>query len=431
MFDYSKDDIQNLLFRNTDVIVVASTKENSYRAIKRSKKFSGYIDEAGTYSDIIEKLWFHMHDNKNKITDDYQIFLPKIGEFNEQFSQKINLDIDGAAHAVHVYVCPIEEHEGDYIIIISDLGVAEVEREHAKDSKVKTIEDTYLFSMYVDLNKDLTSGLNVSEISDSDMHYDVKYSEWRMMIVNMIWPEDQALFLEKTDPEYLKTSLKPGKTLSFDCQMKNLEGEYIWVKLIFGRSETINDSDFRFVFMVQNMHEDFMQLFDRVKKLEQLASNDALTGVFNRGRIETELANAIGIFESGNNSLALMMFDIDYFKKINDNFGHVVGDEVLKEFVCRVDDVLKDYGVLLGRWGGEEFVGVCCGKDFDTVCEIAEHVRKSVADKAFEPIGTMTCSVGVAPVSKCDTVKSAIARVDEALYEAKSGGRNCVKAKNI
>lgn len=65
--------------------------------------------------------------------------------------------------------------------------------------------------MLVDLNKDSVSSMNVKELSDDDLHYDVKYSEWRMMIVNAIWPEDQEMFLTVTDPEYLKEHLKPSK----------------------------------------------------------------------------------------------------------------------------------------------------------------------------------------------------------------------------
>ena len=109
--------------------------------------------------------------------------------------------------------------------------------------------------MYVDLIKDSTSSINVSEISKDSMHYEVSYSTWRNTIVNMFLPEDQNLFLERTAPEYLKKTLLPGKTASFDCQMKNLEGVFIWVKLIFSRAQTTNEDDFRFVFMVQNIHQ--------------------------------------------------------------------------------------------------------------------------------------------------------------------------------
>ena len=113
--------------------------------------------------------------------------------------------------------------------------------------KTDTIQNSYLFSMYVDLIKNTTNSVNVAEISTDSINYDVSYSDWRNMIVNMFLPDDQATFMERTNPEYLKQNLKPGKTTSFDCQMKNLEGVFIWVKLIFSRVKT-NDEEFEFVF---------------------------------------------------------------------------------------------------------------------------------------------------------------------------------------
>ena len=103
--------------------------------------------------------------------------------------------------------------------------------------------------MYIDLVHDTTSSISITEISDDTVNASIKYSDWRFMIVNMIWPEDQDQFLRRTDPEYLKKNFTPGRTASFDCMMQNLEGVYIWVKLIFRRMDTTNENDYRFVYM--------------------------------------------------------------------------------------------------------------------------------------------------------------------------------------
>lgn len=427
MKNYTNSEINSVIYDNMDALMVVSSKEDHYRAIKRSETMMSYIEEEGSYKELIEKLMFHLNESGERITDDYQVFLPKMSEFKGRYSRKITMDIDGVKHTMQMLVYPFEESDADYVILLCDLDQSETERNKKTESKVKAMQETYLFSMYVDLNKDSVSGINVSEISNDDMHYDVKYTEWRMMIVNMIWPDDQEQFLTKTDPEYLKSNLKPTKTFSFDCQMKNLEGEYIWVKLIFGRTETTSESDFRFVFMVENIHENAIALINEVKKFEDLASHDALTGVFNHGRIETELSNAIDEMRNKDRTVSLMMFDIDHFKKINDSFGHAVGDEVLKEFVNVIREQLQEYNIVLGRWGGEEFVCVCYDINIDAVKDIAEKVREVIESRAFETIGAMTCSVGLANVNINDTVKDAFIRLDEALYDAKSGGRNCVK----
>lgn len=423
---YSDSEINKVLYSNIDAVLVASSKDNSYRSLKLSGEISKYIAPEGSYKTLIEKLMFHMNNKNVRITDDYLVFLPKMGEFNGKLTKKITVDIEGHKHFIQMLVYPIEKNEGDYVILLFELDKNEFEREEKFENKVKTIQDTYLFSMYADLNNDIVNGINVSEIGEGDMHYTVKYSEWRKMIVNMIWEEDQELFLKKTSPEYLRENLRPSKSFSFDCQMKNLEGQYIWVKLIFGRSDTTSEQDFRFVFMVQDIHENSIKLFNELKKFETLASHDSLTGVYNHGRIETELGNAIEELSKDNRQISLMMFDIDFFKKINDTYGHAVGDDILKEFVNTIREKLSAYDIKIGRWGGEEFVCVCYDMDINIVKNIAEEIRHHISEKIFKVVGSMTCSVGVTSVNKEDSAKKAFIRLDEALYAAKASGRNCI-----
>ena len=256
---------------------------------------------------------------------------------------------------------------------------------------------------------------------------DLKYYDWRMMIVNMIWPEDQALFLERTDPEYLKKNLAPGRTTSFDCKMQNLEGKYLWVKLIFSRAETNNNDDFRFVYMVQDINEDSLELLSALKKYEDLASKDSLTGVYNRLRMETELNNAIESKKENEQAISVMMIDIDYFKTINDKFGHSIGDVTLKSFVSLICDFLKPYNIKIGRWGDDEFVAVCYGINAAELMNIAEKMRMKINEAEFDTPGNITCSIGITEISKNDKLDDAFERVDKALYCAKSSGRNCVK----
>ena len=426
---YSDVDVANILNNSMEAVLVVSSKEDTYQRIKCSELFSKLLDETGSYKELIEKLCFHLSENDSKITDDYQVFLSKMIDFKGKHARKISCEINGEKHRIQMFVCPTEIEEGEYIIVLSDLDQSENEREIITENKVKTIQETYLFSMYIDLNNDKASGINVTEISNDDLHYEIKYSEWRNTIVNMIWGEDQETFLENSNPEYLKAKLKPGKNLSFDCQMKNLEGQFIWVRLIFGRIDTTSEHDYRFVFMVQNIHEDSMRLFKELKKFENLASFDPLTEVFNHGRIETELNNAIVELNGCDGQSSLMMLDIDYFKKVNDTYGHAVGDETLKAFIRCVKEAVASYDIRIGRWGGEEFVFVCYGYDSNSIQEIAENIRTSVESRIFDTIGHITCSIGITCIGENDTADSAFKRLDEALYDAKTSGRNCIKVK--
>ena len=421
---YTKESISDLLFDKIDSIIIVDAEQDSYNVIKKQGIFDKFLKDNGSYKDLVEKLWFHLNDNPKKIADDYHVFIPMIGQFKGKYVDRINLSIEEKIHQVQISIYPIDESCKKYIFILDELDSSEYLRDFQTARKLDTMQNTFLFSMYVDLIKDISYSINVTELSDNPQNYDVKYTEWRMMIVNMIWPDDQKLFLERTDPDWLKKNLEPGRATSFDCQMKNLEGVFIWVKLIFSRAATTNEDDFRFVFMVQNIHENHMKLFDTLKRYEEMASKDPLTDIFNHGRIETEISNSIEGFNSDGKAVSFMMLDIDFFKKVNDKFGHSVGDFVLKAFVKVVKDFIAPYKFAIGRWGGEEFVAVCYGMTLDQLKPIADGLRKAVEAAEFEKEIKITCSIGLTEVKKGDTAQIIFDRVDHAMYEAKTGGRN-------
>lgn len=421
---YSKESVSDLLFSKIDAIIIVDAEKDSYNTIKKQGIFEKLVEDEGSYKSLVEKLWFHLNNNPKKITDDYHVFIPMIGQFKGKYVDRINLSIEEKIHQVQISIYPIDESCKKYIFILDELDNSEYLRDFQTARKLDTMQNTFLFSMYVDLIKDISYSINVTELSDNPQNYDVKYTEWRMMIVNMIWPDDQKLFLERTDPDWLKKNLEPGRATSFDCQMKNLEGVFIWVKLIFSRAATTNDEDFRFVFMVQNIHENHMKLFDTLKRYEELASKDPLTDIYNHGRIETEISNSIEGFNSDGKPVSFMMLDIDFFKKVNDEFGHSVGDFVLKAFVKVVKDFIDPYKFAIGRWGGEEFVAVCYGMGLVQLKPIAEGLRKAVENAEFEKGIKITCSIGLTEVKKGDTAQIIFDRVDRAMYEAKTGGRN-------
>lgn len=421
---YTKESVSDLLFSKIDAIIIVDAEKDSFNTVKKQGIFEKLVEDEGSYKSLVEKLWFHLNDNPKKIADDYHVFIPMIGQFKGKYVDRINLSLEEKIHQVQISIYPIDDTCTKYIFILDELDNSEYMRDFSTARKLDTMQNTFLFSMYVDLIKNISYSINVTELSDNPQNYDVKYTDWRMMIVNMIWPDDQKLFLERTDPEWLKKNLEPGRATSFDCQMKNLEGVFIWVKLIFSRAATTNEDDFRFVFMVQNIHENHMKLFDTLKRYEELASKDPLTDIFNHGRIETEISNSIEGFNSDGKPVSFMMLDIDFFKKVNDEFGHSVGDFVLKAFVKVVNDFITPYEMVIGRWGGEEFVCVCYGMNLEQLKPIAENLRKAVEAAEFEKNIKITCSIGLTEVTKGDTAQIIFDRVDHAMYEAKTGGRN-------
>ena len=424
--EFTLQDAASFIESGIDAIIVVDSEEDSYKALVKKGMFEDFIDDTGSYKALTQKLWFHLNnEQESAVTEDYQVFIPRFGKFKGKYSRRLKLFKDGEPHSVQMTITPYEG--AIYLLILYELDSSEYMKEFLTNEKVSTIQNTYLFSMYVDLFKDATSSISITEISDDTMDAEIKYSQWRMMIVNMIWPDDQELFLERTDPDYLKTHLQPGRTSSFDCLMKNLEGKYIWVKLIFSRAETNNADDFRYVFMVQDINENSMQLMSTLKKYEELASKDTLTDIFNHGRIETEIHNAIEIAGRTDRNISMMMFDIDFFKKVNDTYGHAVGDMTLKHFAYIIKEYFEKKNAVIGRWGGEEFVAVCYDTDIEEAKQFAEEIRTNVSKVSFNVAGNITVSSGVTQIKNSDKFEDAFDRMDKALYQAKSDGRNCVK----
>ena len=425
--DFTFQDASEYIVRGIDAIVIIDADNDSYRALVKKGLFEDFIEDTGSYKALTQKLWFHLkNEQETEVTEDYQVFIPRFGKFKGKYSRRLKLFKDGSPHSVQMTITP---YEGSlYLLILYELDSSDYMKEFITNEKVTTIQNTYLFSMYIDLFKDTTSSISITEISDDTMDAEIKYSQWRMMIVNMIWPDDQELFLERTDPDYLKKTLQPGRTSSFDCLMKNLEGKYIWVKLTFSRAETNNKKeDLRYVFMVQDINENSMQLMSTLKKYEELASKDTLTDIFNHGRIETEIHNAIEIVSRDDRNVSMMMFDIDFFKKVNDTYGHAVGDVTLKHFAYILKKYFERKNAVIGRWGGEEFVAVCYDTNLETAINYAEEIRAKVQGEEFSVAGKITVSSGLTQIKKEDKFETAFDKMDKALYQAKSDGRNCVR----
>lgn len=161
------------------------------------------------------------------------------------------------------------------------------------------------------------------------------------------------------------------------------------------------------------------------RKLEDLATKDFLTDLVNRRRfferLEAEMAEAR--VKKGN--LSVVMFDIDFFKRINDTFGHDSGDVVLKHTALRVREVLRSSDCA-ARFGGEEFIILLKETPAGAAMAMAEAVRARIAGMPFDAVGHVSASFGVATWNHVEDAHALIKRADTALYVAKSSGRNCV-----
>lgn len=161
------------------------------------------------------------------------------------------------------------------------------------------------------------------------------------------------------------------------------------------------------------------------ERLERLATHDPLTGVKNRRAMEEDMQAAVAAHARTGAPYVLIIFDLDHFKRINDVYGHAVGDDVLVECAELIQRHTRKTDCLY-RFGGEEFVLLMPGVKPDGIRAVAENLRYKLANELSNPVGSITASFGVAPLHDSDDADRWMARADQALYEAKATGRNRV-----
>ncbi len=178
-------------------------------------------------------------------------------------------------------------------------------------------------------------------------------------------------------------------------------------------------------------HREVEDLRKEVRRAREDAMNDGLTGLANRRSFDAALTQSIAATAADMNGLSLLMADIDKFKRINDNYGHLFGDKVIRSIATILRDNVKGKD-LAARYGGEEFVVILPETSLEGARSLAENIRKIVANCRIKRVGSdeiianITISIGIASWLPGETEQQLIARADNALYQSKEQGRNRV-----
>lgn len=219
--------------------------------------------------------------------------------------------------------------------------------------------------------------------------------------------------------EFLQEALTSGSCFNFKkvCIAKNGEN------IIFSMQLTRLPDNETLILSAADITKDV----EYAKRLELRANTDSLTNTLNRQSLEIGMQEAIVIARENNDDLCITIMDIDNFKAINDTYGHMMGDSVLKGFSELVSKNVRSMDIF-GRWGGEEFLLICRGLSLANALVLAEKIRGRVEASSFDGLPSVTCSFGVAIMKDDDTMSSLFDRADGAMYEAKRAGRNRVVA---
>ena len=175
----------------------------------------------------------------------------------------------------------------------------------------------------------------------------------------------------------------------------------------------------------QELYKKNLQLQNINQELIILSTTDQLTKLFNRRKMDSELVSELTRSLRYKQSFSIIMFDIDLFKAINDNFGHQTGDHVLIDIANILRTTLRSSDIT-SRWGGDEFMILCPQTNLDGAVVMAENIRMAIANHRFNLTKNITISLGVSEVSGHETVADILKDVDKKLYTAKNQGRNQV-----
>jgi diguanylate cyclase (GGDEF)-like protein/PAS domain S-box-containing protein len=246
---------------------------------------------------------------------------------------------------------------------------------------------------------------------------------------------DPKDFIETTDlwfthihPDDL-SKVSEGMDILFDKGVHTYEyrwckadGTYIWIQ---DSLKLIHDADERPDYMV-GMWQDITERKHIEEEISLMATTDALTGIANRRELNRQLEKEIERSKRYGVPLSLIMYDIDYFKRVNDTFGHDAGDRVLQTLTALVKSNIRTVDIV-ARWGGEEFMILMPQSDAEAAGDAAEKLRQKIVEHPFEQVGNLTVSFGVTAFTSDDDLNVFLKRVDDALYHAKENGRNRVE----
>ena len=251
-------------------------------------------------------------------------------------------------------------------------------------------------------------------------------SQW----MERIHPDDQRAFHQALN-EHLE---KKTKRYQSEFRLQHKEGHWVWQ---FASGHVVSWDSYNKPERMVGIQQDISERKAMEEQLRDLAMHDPLTGLLNRRSFMDNMNSEYGrVKRHKDYSASILMLDIDHFKKVNDTYGHAIGDELLKVFATTIADELRENDVF-GRLGGEEYAILLPDTPLEGALRVAEKVRASVEAMRVDADGqnlAITTSVGVDRLRADDhRPDGALARADAALYTAKQNGRNrvCQQTGNV
>ena len=391
------------------ILITNTTWEDGLKIIYANRAFcstTGYTKEE--LLGVSPKI-FQGEDSNQKVLKELKTELLKGNHF---VGQSINYKKDNSSYIVKWSISPLKNREGNTIAYISFQKTIErtiqIEHEKLLNSIVNTSKNlilvTDLEGNIIYLNDAFNKKLGYSKDELIGKHSRILKSGMQ-----------NEIFYQKMWDSILKTG-----TFSDIFISRTKDGTLFYDKK---HITTIKDSEGNPIFYVSTS-TDITKQINKQKNLESQVYIDSLTETYNKKKFEEVILEYIEDYQNRKKVFSLILIDIDFFKKINDVYGHNIGDYILRQFAKLIKDNIRTDDLLF-RWGGEEFAIIV--QNNKEHCNIlAEKLRVEIANATFESIN-ITASFGIAEFSQDMTKSSIFTNADTALYKAKHNGRNQVQ----
>ncbi|OLS38575.1 diguanylate cyclase [Bacillus sp. MRMR6] len=400
---FSREKLVRILQRRFPYIYTAADGEEGFELFKKHKPELIIADikmNQMSGLDMIEKI--------REINDQVQVIVTTAHDDSEFFIHSIEYNVN------HFILKPIEL---DRFLIALQKSAQQIQLELELNKQKKftrailDFQDHLIFVVENDQIVEFNSAFSKFTGMEKGvpLHKGNELSQLIVDDINYFKPEDQTNWIA----EILARPEKQTK-----IRLRRIDGNTF---IFFMKVTNINQFESQFLFVCT----DITELEEESKRNKHLAMMDSLTNSYNRLKFDEILTSEIRRSERYHHPFSLIMMDIDHFKKVNDCFGHQIGDEVLCTISTIVQQRIRESDIF-ARWGGEEFIILAPETTLEGAIELAESIRLLINSFSFQKINHLTCSFGVAEFNTGKSKRELFSEVDRALYHSKNQGKNCV-----
>ncbi len=345
--------------------------------------------------------------------------------------EQLRAIVDGMMQIPLIYGVELTDSSDKIIIKKFHIPISEKE--------IENLEYFHQFNIHHQMNNNDIYLALVKVYSDDKAVYERLKVSYLMIILNAFLKTTVLIVLFIIAfRKYLELPLQSLTNTIVNLRVKNIDKKQISLNMKYDNElrilqeefnkllEKISNDEIERLELLHGINEKLeYEVKKRTKELENIAITDRLTQLYNRTKMDIEIQNMYEMYQRYRRTFSLIMIDIDYFKVVNDTYGHQVGDSVLKKLALILQEHVRKTD-LVGRWGGEEFLIACPETSQTDALKLAEKLRNEVALFLFDKIGHKTISLGVAQIQEGLALDNLIDNSDKALYQAKKSGRNKV-----